>query len=195
MKTKDTRIRILEAALYLFSKKGYLGATTREIAGRAGVAEITLYRHFPSKEKLFEEMVTMYSFLPALREMLPELRNMEYRQALTGLARKFLGRLSERRELIRIMQSEMAVYPSKVKKIYHGLIGEMFSTLASYFEELQKQGKLRTFQPELAAKAFLGMFFSHFHAQELLHAKGQKNVDERIVIREFVKLFAEGTEI
>ena len=195
MKTKDTRIRILEAALYLFSKKGYLGATTREIAGRAGVAEITLYRHFPSKEKLFEEMVTLYSFLPALREMLPELRKMEYRQALTGLARKFLGRLSERRELIRIMQSEMAVYPSKVKKIYHGLIGEMFSTLASYFEELQKQGKLRAFQPELAAKAFLGMFFSHFHAQELLHAKGLKNIDEKVVIREFVKLFAEGTEI
>ena len=195
MKTKDTRIRILEAALYLFSKKGYLGATTREIAGRAGVAEITLYRHFPSKEKLFEEMVTLYSFLPALREMLPELRKMEYRQALTGLARKFLGRLSERRELIRIMQSEMAVYPSKVKKIYHGLIGEMFSTLASYFEELQKEGKLRAFQPELAAKAFLGMFFSHFHARELLHAKGQKNVGEKIVIREFVKLFVEGTEI
>jgi len=195
MKTKDTRIRILEAALYLFSKKGYLGATTREIAGRAGVAEITLYRHFPSKEKLFEEMVTLYSFLPALREMLPELRKMEYRQALTGLARKFLRRLSERRELIRIMQSEMAVYPSKVKKIYHGLIGEMFSTLASYFEELQKQGKLRAFHPELAAKAFLGMFFSHFHARELLHAKGLKNVDEKVVIREFVKLFVEGTEI
>ena len=120
---------------------------------------------------------------------------MEYQEALTCLAKKFLERLSERRELIRIMQSEMTLYPSKVKKIYHSLIGEIFSTLASYFKELQKQGTLRSFQPELAAKAFLGMFFSHFHARELLHAKGLKNVDEKIVIREFVKLFVEGTEI
>ena len=193
MKTRDTRTRILEAALHLFSKNGYLGATTREIAGRAGVAEITLFRHFPSKEKLFEEVVTGYSFLPQLKEMLPELKNMEYREALTALAKKFLERLTERRELIRIMQSEMTLYPSKVKKIYHSLIGEIFSTLASYFKELQKQGTLRSFQPELAAKAFLGMFFSYFHAQELLYSKGQKYVDERTVIREFVELFIEGT--
>ncbi|NJD56098.1 MAG: TetR/AcrR family transcriptional regulator [Nitrospirae bacterium] len=194
MKTKDTRTRILEAALHLFSQNGYLGATTREIAGRAGVAEITLFRHFPTKEKLFGEVVARYSFLPALREMLPELRKMEYRDALSVLAGKFLGRLSERRDLIRIMQSEMAGYPSAVRKIYHGLIGEMFTTLASYFAELQKQGKLRAFQPELAAKAFLGMFFSHFHARELLHTRGKKYEDERTVIQEFVGLFVEGTE-
>lgn len=192
---KDTRTRILEAALYLFSQNGYLGATTREIAGRAGVAEITLFRHFPTKEKLFEEVVTSYSFLPALREMLPELCRMEYQEALTCLAKKFLERLSERRDLIRIMQSEMAIYPAKVKKIYHSLIGEMFGTLASYFAELQEQGKLRAFNPELAAKAFLGMFFSHFHARELLHTRGQKNREEGIVIREFVELFIEGTNI
>ena len=194
MKTKDTRTRILEAALHLFSKRGYLGATTREIAGRASVAEITLFRHFPTKEELLEEVVARYSFLPALKEMLPELRNMGYRESLTRIAGKFLHRLEEHRDLIRIMQSEMAVYPSKVRKIYHSLIDEMFITLASYFTELQKQGKLRSFQPELGAEAFLGMFYSHFHAQELLHSRGQGKADERTLIREFVGLFIKGTE-
>jgi AcrR family transcriptional regulator len=191
---KDTRTRILESALHLFSQNGYLGATTREIARRAGVAEITLFRHFPTKEKLFEEVVTRYSFLPKLKEMLPELLRMEYQEALTGLAKKFLERLSERRDLIRIMQSEMAIYPAKVKKIYHSIIGEMFSALASYFAKLQEKGKLRAFNPELAAKAFLGMFFSHFHARELLHTRGQKNMEEGIVIREIVELFIMGSK-
>ena len=56
MNIKDkpvTRDKILEAALFLFSKKGYLGATTKEIAKEAGIAELTLFRHFASKEKLF----------------------------------------------------------------------------------------------------------------------------------------------
>ncbi len=62
MKTKD---RILKTGLKLFSKKGYLGATTKEIAKTAGIAEITLFRHFSSKERLFEEVINAYSFLPA----------------------------------------------------------------------------------------------------------------------------------
>ena len=46
---RDTRDKILDASLALFSKKGFLGATTKEIAKKAGVAELTLFRHFSSK--------------------------------------------------------------------------------------------------------------------------------------------------
>jgi len=193
MKARDTRIKILESALQLFSMRGYLGATTKEIALRAGVAEITLFRHFPSKEKLFEDTIKNYSFLPALKEMIPGLKEMDYHEALTGIAHKFLERLSERRELIRIMQGEMAVYPAKVKDIYQSLVGEIFSTLASYFRELQKDGHLREFQPELAARAFLGMFFAHFNSLEFLSEKKKRSVDNRAVIREFVAIFIQGT--
>ncbi|MBE2888363.1 TetR/AcrR family transcriptional regulator, partial [Geobacter anodireducens] len=56
-----THERILETALGLFSTRGYLGATTREIARQAGIAEVTLFRHFPSKVKLLEEAITRYS--------------------------------------------------------------------------------------------------------------------------------------
>lgn len=193
MKARDTRIKILESALQLFSMRGYLGATTKEIAFRAGVAEITLFRHFPSKEKLFEDTIKNYSFLPALKEMIPGLKEMDYHEALTSIAHKFLERLSERRELIRIMQGEMAVYPAKVKDIYQCLVGEIFSTLASYFRELQRKGHLREFQPELAARAFLGMFFAHFNSLEFLSEKKRRSVDNRAVIREFVAIFIQGT--
>ena len=55
--TTTTKEKILTAAMSLVSEKGYLGATTREIAHDAGVTELTLFRHFGSKEKLFEEVL------------------------------------------------------------------------------------------------------------------------------------------
>jgi AcrR family transcriptional regulator len=54
-----TKERILEAALEVFSQKGFHTATTDEIAERAGVGKGTLYRHFETKEKLFAELVRL----------------------------------------------------------------------------------------------------------------------------------------
>lgn len=189
---KNTRDKILEAGLALFSKKGYLGATTKEIARKAGVAELTLFRHFFSKERLFEEMIKSYSFLPALKGLLPELKGLGYAEALSVIAKKYLERLFERRDLIRIMQSEMHLYPAKVKIIQHNFIDEMIKTLASYFRNLHSAGLLRDFDPELAARAFLGMFFSYFSACEFLH-KETNEADTDKVINEYVGFFVRGT--
>jgi AcrR family transcriptional regulator len=52
----DVRRRMREAALELFSEKGYDSTTAAEIAARAGVTERTFFRHFPDKrEVLFNE--------------------------------------------------------------------------------------------------------------------------------------------
>ncbi len=50
----ERRDEILKAAFPLFARRGYEGTTTRELALAAGVTEPILYRHFPSKEALFE---------------------------------------------------------------------------------------------------------------------------------------------
>ena len=51
--------RILEAALEVFSNKGFHQATTDEIAEKAGVGKGTLYRYFETKEKLFAQLVRL----------------------------------------------------------------------------------------------------------------------------------------
>lgn len=55
----STKERILDAALDVFSQKGFHTATTDEIAERAGVGKGTLYRYFETKEKLFAELVRL----------------------------------------------------------------------------------------------------------------------------------------
>ena len=48
----SARERILDAAYELFSRRGIQAVGVNEVIERAGVATATLYRHFPSKEKL-----------------------------------------------------------------------------------------------------------------------------------------------
>jgi AcrR family transcriptional regulator len=192
-KSSLTRDKILETALKLFSKKGYLGATTKEIAKDAGIAEVTLFRHFPSKERLFGEVLNTYSFLPILRGLLPEISHMSSQKALTVIANKFLDTLDSRKEMIQIMNSEMRRYPEKIYKIYHGFIDEMIKTLALYFQLMYTKGILREFDTESGARAFLGMFFSYFNAREFHIFKKYRDIDTDKTIREFVDIFLRGT--
>ncbi|MGE0359481.1 MAG: TetR/AcrR family transcriptional regulator [Vicinamibacterales bacterium] len=53
-----TRQAILDAALELFADKGYFGTRLRDVAGAVGVRESALYNYFPSKEALFEALLT-----------------------------------------------------------------------------------------------------------------------------------------
>lgn len=191
--TLSTRDKILDTALRLFSRKGYLGATTREIAREAGVAEVTLFRHFPSKEALFEEVINRYSFLPALKGILPEVRDCAYEEALTIIARRFIESLTLKKDLVKIMHSEMQRYPETIRKLHHTLIDGIYKALAAYFSDMQKQGVLRSFDPEAAARAFLGMLFSYFSVEEILLHKKFRRGDMDATVKGFVDIFMRGT--
>lgn len=53
----ERREQIIDAARRVFEQTGFDGARTRDLAAAAGVNEALLYRHFGSKEELFEAAV------------------------------------------------------------------------------------------------------------------------------------------
>src|SRR5579863_7173472 len=53
------RKRIVQAAVPLFARKGFAGTTTRELAEAAGISEALLFRHFPSKQLLYREILQL----------------------------------------------------------------------------------------------------------------------------------------
>jgi len=55
--TDETRTRILDAAYTQFSKTGIQRSTMEDVARRAGVSRITVYRRFPGKDVLVEQVV------------------------------------------------------------------------------------------------------------------------------------------
>ena len=57
MKQEDTRQRILDEALELFSAKGYDSVSVGEIAKAVGIKAPSLYNHFPSKQAIFDAIV------------------------------------------------------------------------------------------------------------------------------------------
>ncbi len=53
----DAHERLLDAAVRVFARSGLEGATTREIAREAAVNEVTLFRHFKSKDRLLSAVL------------------------------------------------------------------------------------------------------------------------------------------
>ena len=83
---KDTRERILAAALEKFSQKGYEGTNIRELAASLGLVKSAMYRHFESKEDiwnaLLDEMIAYYADRFGSAERLPPVPD-----SLEGLVR------------------------------------------------------------------------------------------------------------
>ena len=87
---KDTRDRILMAALEMFSQNGYAGTNIRELTASLGLVKSSMYKHFKSKEDiwntLLDEMIAYYNQrfgspenLPPVPDSLDELVEMTMR--------------------------------------------------------------------------------------------------------------------
>ena len=59
--TERTRATILDTLAELVAEEGFEGVSVREVAGRCGVAERTVYRHFPDREALQDGLVQRIS--------------------------------------------------------------------------------------------------------------------------------------
>jgi AcrR family transcriptional regulator len=59
LSAEERKTAIVKAALPLFARKGYAETTTKDLAQAAGVSEPLLYRHFPSKEALYLEILNL----------------------------------------------------------------------------------------------------------------------------------------
>ncbi|MBS3943492.1 MAG: TetR/AcrR family transcriptional regulator [Dethiobacter sp.] len=190
---EDTRNRILKAALESFSKHGYTGATTREIARVSEVTEVTLFRYFQSKEKLFENVVCKFLPGPEFGQFVSNAKELDYRQALESIAHFFLEGLKQNEDLIRILYMESQRHYELMEQIYSALINNLNVILADYFTELQGKNIIRRFDPSVGAKMFLGIWIA-FYEEEHLFAIDPGKVKTVEAVRECIEIFVRGTQ-
>lgn len=187
---KNTKEAIVAAGLKLFSEKGYLGATTKEIAKLAGVSEVTLFRHFSNKQNLFISVLQQYSFLPQLRELTKDFQKKPLKEALKVIAINFLNELRAKRDLINIIHAEHKRYPEVLKEYFRNLSDSLITELAEFLRGYEREGILRDGDIFLMAQAFFGLFFSYFHCEELKGAIPEYRDEE--IVEEYLKIYLRG---
>lgn len=158
------RARLLQAALELLAERGYRGATTREIARRAGVSEVTLFRHFRRKEDLMREALALLPG-PGFLERLPGPET-PLEEGLRAVLSVYLGLLEERRALLPKLLAELLRHPDLGAP--PGLLA-VKERLVAFFRAKQEEGALRPDEPpEELLLAFLGPLFARFLLGEAL---------------------------
>ena len=184
MNVKD---QLLEAALQVYAESGYHGATTRRIAAAAGVNEVTLFRHFGSKDVLLREALWRCQAEGTIP--LPETPQ-DPLQELTDWSRSHLLHLHQRAALIRTCLSEFAERPDLVTPELSCPV-RAAQALAAYLERLREGGlAAESIEPRAAAAMLLGTLFADAIGRDLV--PGMYSMPTEEASAQYVALFLRG---
>ena len=184
METKETKERILEAADRLIRGRGLARVRTREIAREAGVAEGTLYVHFPHKEDLFLAVVRKNTpeFAESVRPELAGKRALdaslaEVARAAMGYYGKLLSMavpLMADADLLERQREAIAGQPGGPYRIYE--------RVAAYVEAEQHLGRIEEGLDALSVAAIvLGPCFQYAFTRQFLGEDPLPVTEERFV--------------
>ncbi len=136
------RVAILNAALALFRRDGFSRAVMEDIAREAEVSTATLYRHFSSKEALFEAVA-----LDSLAAMEPVLQQTGGAPAerLRDLARAYALLLArpETRGVIRMLIAETGAGGALAERFYGSVKTRVIGAFVSALEAAAEAGVVR----------------------------------------------------
>jgi TetR/AcrR family transcriptional regulator len=140
----DTRERILEAALDLFSERSYDGASTREIAARAGVTQPLLNYHYRSKDELWRAAVDVLfeRLRRVMGERLAGLRGVDDLTTAKLLVREFVTFSARNPQLHRLITQESKSDGERMDFLVERHIRPLYETTIALFEQLTKDGAL-----------------------------------------------------
>lgn len=183
---------IVQAAILLFSEKGFRGTTTKGLAKKAGVSEALLFRHFPDKKSLYQEILAT-KMEERCSELLANL-------PLSGSVEKVLRRLS-----LRIVEQHVKD-PSFLRLLlFSALEGHDLSDLffqrrnlplsdflIRFFQKGIENEKLKINKPELAARAFLDMVYGFINTKLLFRIPQvvQRPIEETLTA--YITIFLKG---
>ena len=181
----DVREQLREAALKVYSTAGTRGATTRRIAREAGVNEVTLFRHFGSKDALLRDAVhKVYERIAVTR--LPD-RPQDPQLELTEWCRGHHQFLIRMRAVLRISMAELAEQPEHMKLACR-LPVRVADELHAYLLKLRAGGMARGRWNARAATALLmGAVFGDATQRDVMPERFPYS--EREAVRQYVSLF------
>jgi TetR/AcrR family fatty acid metabolism transcriptional regulator len=156
-RTEGKREKILDAAVGVFSRKGFFASRVSDVAAAAGIADGTVYLYFRSKDDIlisvFDE--TMSEHLVAAQKELAQAEDVRAR--LKILADHHLGLLGKSPELAVVFQVELRQSTKFMELFTASWLMDYFDLIERTIERGQRRGAIRADVPrKLAAHAFFG---------------------------------------
>ncbi len=165
---KDTKEKILAAALEMFSQNGYAGTNIRELSESLGLVKSAMYRHFESKEAiwntLLDELIAYYEarfgspdHLPAVPDSLEELVTMTMRMVNFTIHDE---KVVKSRKLLSIEQFRDERARELATKYFLTGLKDMFTQI---FAGMMDKGLLRQDDPAMTAFAYTAPISALIH--------------------------------
>ncbi|MCU0494950.1 MAG: TetR/AcrR family transcriptional regulator [Chloroflexaceae bacterium] len=194
----DRRRQILEAALKVFSTKGFERATNKDIAEAAGgISPGLIYHYFKDKQDLLFSILQERAPIVQLAARPEQLMSLPPHEGLTIIGRAYLGaaRVPGNLAVVRILVGEALRFPQIAEMIYKGAVQRIFGLVSSYLERQVQLGRLRPHDTGIATRSFIGQFIAHIIAREFLHQPEALAVSDDDMVAAAVDLFLKGLEV
>ena len=161
LQASDRRLQLVETALDFFSRKGFSGTTTKEIAAAAGVTEAIIFRHFPTKQDLYNAVLGHHHESGQLAECIAQWKSCMDRNDDEGLIRAIVERVIEgyRRDLRghRVLLFAALEGHETALEYNRQFSLPFFDLLWQYVARRQSEGVLRAGNPGAMIGAAYGM--------------------------------------
>ena len=154
-RTAQTHARLIKAATQVFATAGLTGATTREIARVAAVNEVTLFRHFQTKEQLLAAVITEAIALQTEALAYHDDWTQDLYIDLKNYAKLCNKMIEEHEDLIRTFIGEAKRHPQAARLILYETDKLLREQLVVYLQENQEKG---TVSSDIDLKASVDSF-------------------------------------
>jgi len=156
---EDARARIIAAARRQFASVGFIGASTRQIADGAGVAQSLLLYHFGTKDALWRAVMEELSTRLASRmaRAVAGLRDRPPAERLMAIVTAFVAFCAEDADLHRIMTAEGRHETDRLKWLVETYLREAHDRTRALIREGQAAGTVRAGDPTLLYYTFIAI--------------------------------------
>lgn len=190
--SEQRRERILKIAVSLFSRHGFDGTTTRQLARKCGISEALLFRHFADKEKLYaailqrkmdEQLSVLFADLPA--EQGPDV-------LLSVLACRIV-RLHESDPAFLRLLLYSALESHRLSDLFFRKRNlPVVEFLTDYFRKAVQRGQMRDLDPEGTAFAFMAMVIGYVQSRTVFRIPQVVKDDPEERMKRYVDIFVKG---
>lgn len=195
LSAEKRRQQIVDAAVELFSRKGFRGTRTREIAEAAGISEAMIYRHFATKRKLYSAIIEAKS---ATEELLASAATAAHRKDDAGVLRavglKMIEQTVRDPSLMRLLLFSALEGHELSEIFFESRVKRLHQFLSSYIRKRIKEGRFRSMDALVAARGFIGMIVHYLLIHELFGVKRPLRSSPEEVVELFVSVFLKGIE-